>query len=98
MVYYILWFLLNFLFKLIFHLILGGNLKEFSLFPAFTIYHYEVLASAFSRAGSAKWNDMRGKFHMIYIIKHQDYLELQKYFSNKKHINLNSVKKSFLAI
>ncbi len=41
---------------------------------------------------------MRGKFHMIYIIKHQDYLELQKYFSNKKHINLNSVKKSFLAI
>ena len=96
--YHIICFCLNFLFKLIFHLILGGNLKEFSLFPAFTIYHYEVLASAFSRAGSAKWNDMRGKFHMIYIIKHQDYLELQKYFSNKKHINLNSVKKSFLAI
>ncbi|WP_299189174.1 hypothetical protein [uncultured Campylobacter sp.] len=96
--YHIICFCLNFLFKLIFHLILGGNLKEFSLFPAFTIYHYEVLASAFSRAGSSKWNDMRGKFHMIYIIKHQDYLELQKYFSNKKHINLNSVKKSFLAI
>lgn len=96
--YHIICFCLNFLFKLIFHLILGGNLKEFSLFPAFTIYHYEVLASAFSRVGSAKWNDMRGKFHMIYIIKHQDYLDLQKYFSNKKHINLNSVKKSFLAI
>lgn len=96
--YYVIYLLLNCLFKLIFHLILGGNLKEFSLFPAFTIYHYEVLASAFSRAGSAKWNDMRGKFHMIYIIKHQDYLDLQKYFSNKKHINLNSVKKSFLAI
>lgn len=96
--YHIICFCLNFLFKLIFHFILGGNLKEFSLFPAITIYHYEVLASAFSRAGSSKWNDMRGKFHMIYIIKHQDYLDLQKYFSNKKHINLNSVKKSFLAI
>ena len=34
MVYYILWFLLNFLFKLIFHLILGGKLKDFSLYPA----------------------------------------------------------------
>ena len=96
--YHVVCFCLNCIFKFIFHLILGGNLKEFSLFPAITIYHYEVLASAFSRAGSSKWNDMRGKFHMIYIIKHQDYLELQKYFSNKKHINLNSVKKSFLAI
>ena len=84
-----------FLFKLIFHFILGGNLKEFSLFPAITIYHYEVLASTFSRAGSSKWNDMRGKFHMIYIIKKQDYLDLQKYFSDKKHINLNLVEKKF---
>ena len=96
--YHIICFCLNCLFKFIFHFILGGGLKEFSLFPAITIYHYEVLASAFSRAGSAKWNDMRGKFHMLYIIKKQDYLELQKYFSDKKHINLNSVKKTFLAI
>lgn len=93
--YYVIYLLLNCLFKFVFHLILGGNLKDFSLFPAITIYHYEVLASAFSRAGSAGWNDMRGKFHMVYIIKHQDYLDLQKYFYDKKHINLNLVEKKF---
>ena len=93
--YYIIYLLLNCLFKFAFHLILGGKLKDFSLFPAITIYHYEVLGSAFSRGGSAGWHDIKGKFHMIYIIKKQDYLDLQKYFYDKKHINLNLVEKKF---
>ncbi|MBR4141319.1 MAG: hypothetical protein IKR42_06020 [Campylobacter sp.] len=93
--YYAIYLFLNCLFKFVFHLVLGGNLKEFSLFPAITIYHYEVLGSAFNRGGSAGWHDIKGKFHMVYIIKKQDYLDLQKYFSDKKHINLNLVKKEF---
>ena len=40
--YYAIYLFLNCLFKFVFHLVLGGNLKEFSLFPAITIYHYEV--------------------------------------------------------
>lgn len=93
--YYIIYLLLNCLFKFVFHFILGGKLKDFSLFPAITIYHYEVLGSAFSRGGSAGWHDIKGKFHMVYIIKKQDYLDLQKYFYDKKHINLNLVEKKF---
>lgn len=93
--YYVIYLLLNCLFKFVFHLILGGKLKYFSLFPAITIYHYEVLGSTFSRGGSAGWHDIKGKFHMVYIIKKQDYLELQKYFYDKKHINLNLVEKKF---
>ena len=93
--YYVIYLLLNCLFKFAFHLILGGKLKDFSLFPAITIYHYEVLGSAFSRGGSAGWHDIKGKFHMVYIIKKQDYLDLQKYFYDKKHINLNLVEKKF---
>ena len=93
--YYVIYLLLNCLFKFVFHFILGGKLKDFSLFPAITIYHYEVLGSAFSRGGSAGWHDIKGKFHMVYIIKKQDYLDLQKYFYDKKHINLNLVEKKF---
>jgi len=32
---------------------------------------------------------------MVYIIKKQDYSDLQKYFSDKKRINLNLVEKKF---
>ena len=90
MVYYILWFLLNFLFKLIFHLILGGNLKDFTLFPAFIFDYGELICK-----GRSSLDILKDKFHMVYIIHKQDYSDLQKYFSDKKHINLNLVEKKF---
>ena len=96
--YYALWIFLNFLFKLFFYLILGGKLKHFSLFPAFKFYRPEYPGSLLWRLATVDMRPYNGKFHMIYIIKHQDYLDLQKYFFEKKHIDLNSVKKTFMAI
>ena len=95
MVYYILWFLLNFLFKLIFHLILGGKLKDFSLYPAIVFDYPQYIGGRLWRLATIDMRLYSGKFHMVYIIHKQDYLDLQKYFSDKKHINLNLVKKKF---
>ena len=95
MVYYILWFLLNFLFKLIFHLILGGKLKDFSLYPAIVFDYPQYIGGRLWRLATIDMRLYSGKFHMVYIIHKQDYLDLQKYFSDKKHINLNLVEKKF---
>ena len=95
--YYTLWLFLNFSFKFIFHLILGGNLKDFSLFSAVIFDYPQYIGGRLWRLASIDMRLYGGKFHMIYIIKKQDYLDLQKYFSDKKHINLNLVKKNFLA-
>ena len=95
--YYTLWLFLNFLFKFIFHLILGGELKAFSLYPAIIFDYPQYIGGRFWRLVSIDMRLYGGKFHMVYIIKKQDYLELQKYFSDKKHINLNLAKKLFLA-
>lgn len=95
MVYYILWFLLNFLFKFIFHLILGGELKGFSLYPAIIFDYPQYIGGRLWRLATIDMRLYGGKFHMVYIIKKQDYLDLQKYFSDKKHINLNLVEKKF---
>ena len=88
--YYVIYLLLNCLFKLIFHLILGGNLKDFSLFSAYIFDYPEIIGNFGSRM-----KFIEGKYYMIYIIKKQDYLDLQKYFYDKKHINLNLVEKKF---
>lgn len=90
--YYVIFIFLNCLFKFMFYLILGGNLKNFSLFPAFIFDYGEIIGNMRDTMDS-----LRNKYHMIYIIKKQDYLDLQKYFFDKKHINLNLVKKNFLA-
>ena len=95
MVYYILWFLLNFLFKFIFHLILGGELKGFSLYPAIIFDYPKYIGGRLWRLATIDMRPYNGKFHMVYIIHKQDYLDLQKYFSDKKHIDLNLVKKKF---
>nr|WP_314089796.1 hypothetical protein [uncultured Campylobacter sp.] len=88
--YYVIYLLLNCLFKFVFHLILGGNLKDFSLFPAYIFDYPEIIGNFGSRM-----KFIEGKYYMIYIIKKQDYLDLQKYFYDKKHINLNLVEKKF---
>ena len=88
--YYVIYLLLNCLFKLIFHLILGGNLKDFTLFPAFIFDYGELICK-----GRSSLDILKDKFHMVYIIHKQDYSDLQKYFSDKKHINLNLVEKKF---
>jgi hypothetical protein len=88
--YYVIYLFLNCLFKFVFHFILGGNLKDFSLFSAYIFDYPEIIGSFGSRM-----KFIEGKYYMIYIIKHQDYLELQKYFYDKKHINLNLVEKKF---
>ena len=95
--YCVFWNVLNILFKFVFYMILGGKLYDFSLYPAFKIDYYELSGSVFSQAGSIDWHSMLSKYHMIYILHKQDYLDLQKYFLMKKNINLNSVKKNFLA-
>ena len=88
--YYVIYLLLNCLFKLIFHLILGGNLKDFTLFPAFIFDYGELICK-----GRSSLDILKDKFHMVYIIHKQDYSDLEKYFSDKKHINLNLVEKKF---
>lgn len=88
--YYVIYLLLNCLFKFVFHLILGGNLKDFTLFPAFIFDYGELICK-----GRSSLDILKGKFHMVYIIHKQDYSDLQKYFSDKKHINLNLVEKKF---
>lgn len=88
--YYVIYLLLNCLFKFVFHLILGGNLKYFSLFSAYIFDYPEIIGNFGSRM-----KFIEGKYYMIYIIKKQDYLDLQKYFYDKKHINLNLVEKKF---
>ena len=79
MVYYILCFLLNFLFKLIFHLILGGKLKDFSLYPAIIFDYPQYIGGRLWRLATIDMRLYSGKFHMVYIIHKQDYLDLQKY-------------------
>ncbi|MDA3077830.1 hypothetical protein OFO07_02670 [Campylobacter sp. JMF_06 NA1] len=88
---YVIGLFLNCLFKFVFHLVLGGKLRDFSLFPAF-IFDYGKIIGKLSLDGM---DTLKYKYHMVYIIKKQDYLDLQKYFSDKKHINLNLVKKKF---
>ena len=88
---YIIGLFLNCLFKFVFHLVLGGNLKDFSLYPAFIFDYGEIIG----KSSLDGMDTLKYKFHMVYIIKKQDYLELQKYFSDKKHINLNLVEKKF---
>ena len=93
--YHIICFCLNFLFKFIFHLILGGELKGFSLYPAIVFDYPQYIGGRLWRLATIDMRLYGGKFHMVYIIHKQDYLDLQKYFSDKKHINLNLVKKKF---
>ena len=79
-----------------FHLILGGKLKYFSLYPAFIFDYPQYIGSRLWRLATIDMRPYSGKFHMLYIIHKKDYLDLQKYFYDKKHIDLNLVKKNFL--
>ena len=65
---YILWFFLNILFKLTFHLILGGKLKYFSLYPAFIFDYPQYIGSRLWRLATIDMRPYNGKFHMFYII------------------------------
>ncbi|MDA3052759.1 hypothetical protein OFO01_04745 [Campylobacter sp. JMF_01 NE2] len=84
-------FLTNIFLKVCFYLIIKKSLKDFTIFPVIIIDEPQRNGWAYNI------NVLRGKFYMVCIFDKKDYLEIKKWFLDKKNINIDYIQKKYFA-
>ncbi|MDA3047197.1 hypothetical protein [Campylobacter sp. JMF_08 NE1] len=91
LLFIVFYFLANIFLKGCFYMIVKRNLKDFT--PFFSI----IVDEPQKNGWAYNINVLRGKFYMVCIFDKKDYLEIKKWFLDKKNINIDYIQKKYFA-